>query len=116
MREEEITDEYMRERLAQTRTYTLVLISRGPRYDSPDRDSTVWRHGRRNFALRENDGLAIVCPVRDDTDLCGLYIFDRDREAVTTIMENDPGVMSGVFVFEVYAIVGFPGDSLPKAL
>ncbi len=111
---DDITDAYMQERLKLARGYTLVLISQGPNWDTPDRDSIIWAHGRRNFGLRRRGDLAIVCPVRDDTPLCGLYIFSTDVETVTAVMEDDPGVLSGVFVFEVHPIIGFPGDSLPS--
>lgn len=110
---DDITDEYMQERLKLAKGYTLVLISQGPNWDTPDRDSIIWQHGRRNFGLRRQGDLAIVCPVGDDTPLAGLYIFSTDIETVTAIMEDDPGVLSGVFVFEVHPIAGFPGDSLP---
>ncbi len=110
---DDITDEFMHERLKLLKGYTLVLISQGPNWDSPDRNAIVWEHGRRNFGLRRQGDLAIVCPVGDDTPLSGLYIFSTDAETATAIMEGDPGVRSGVFVFEVHPIVGFPGDSLP---
>lgn len=110
---DDITDDYMRESLKRAKGYTLVLISHGPNWDASDRDAVVWEHGRRNFGLRRQGDLAIVCPVRDDTPLSGLYIFSTDAEKATAIMERDPGVLSGVFVFEVHPIAGFPGDSLP---
>lgn len=112
---DDITDAYMRDRLKLAQGYTLVLISQGPNWGTPDRHSIIWEHGRRNFGLRRQGDLAIVCPVRDDTPLAGLYIFSADVETVTTLMEDDPGVRSGVFVFEIHPIVGFPGDSLPIA-
>ena len=111
---DDITDAYMRDRLTLAQGYTLVLISQGPHWDTPDRDAIIWEHGRRNFGLRRQGDLAIVCPVRDDTPLCGLYIFSTGAETVTAVMQEDPGVRSGVFVYEVHPITGFPGDSLPK--
>jgi hypothetical protein len=109
----DITNQFMQDRLKHLKGYTLVLISQGPNWESPDRHSIIWEHGRRNFALRRNGDLAIVCPVRDDTVLCGLYIFSSDIDTATKTMEGDPGVLSGVFVFAVHSILGFPGDSLP---
>jgi hypothetical protein len=110
---DDITDEYMRERLKLAKGYTLVLISQGPNWGTPSRDAIIWQHGRRNFGLRRQGDLAIVCPVRDDTPLCGLYIFNTDAETATAIMKGDPGILSGVFDCEVHPIIGFPGDSLP---
>jgi hypothetical protein len=79
--------------------YTLVLISQGLNWDTRI-VTIIWQHGRRNFGLRRQGVLAIVCPVGDDTLLAGLYSFSTDIETVTAIMEDDPGVLSGVFVFE----------------
>ena len=45
--------------------------------------------------------------------LAAAAIQGAGAETVTTIMQGDPGVLSGVFVFEVHPISGFPGDSLP---
>jgi hypothetical protein len=33
---------------------------------------------------------------------------------VKKIMDEDPGVQAGVFVYEIHATRSFPGDSLPK--
>jgi hypothetical protein len=35
-------------------------------------------------------------------------------EQTKEIMEGDPGVMAGVFIYEVHTARSFPGDSLPK--
>ena len=72
----DITDDYMRARLQESREYSIVLLRRGPADDAPDRDRLVWEHGRRNFALLEQGLLPIVCPVPDDSDLCGVAIFN----------------------------------------
>jgi hypothetical protein len=45
----------------------------------------------------------------------GIGIFDASIEEVQKIMDEDPGVKAGVFVYEAYACRSFPGDSLPKA-
>src|SRR5262249_32734700 len=100
MNETVVTDEVMREMRGKTKPYTLVLISPGPRWDTPDRDAIIWEHGRRNHALRLDKVLAIVGPVPDETPLVGLYIFDRAPEEAEQIMAGDPGVQAGVFVFE----------------
>jgi hypothetical protein len=74
----------------------------------------VWEHGRRNFALRADGRLAIVCPVTDDSEWCGIGIFDASVDEVARLMEEDPGVEAGVFSYEVHPIRSFPGDSLPS--
>jgi hypothetical protein len=108
-----ITDDYMREMLTKTKGYTLVLIKDGPNRYRPDADAIIWEHGRRNFGLRAEGVLAIVCPVGDETSLDGLYIFDAPVDQVRRIMDDDPGVKVGLFTYEVHQTRGFPGDSLP---
>jgi hypothetical protein len=109
----EITDEFMSEMLAKTRPYSVVLLRAGPNHDVPDVGAIVWEHGRRNFSLRADGHLAIVCPVVDGTDWRGIGIFPGTVEDVTEIMEGDPGVQAGVFTFEVHPVISFPGDCLP---
>jgi hypothetical protein len=108
-----VTDEFMLDMREKARAYTLVLLSRGPEWQTPDREAIVWEHGRRNHALRLDKVLAIVGPIPDESPLVGLYIFDRTPEEVEHIMGGDPAVQAGVFVFEVHPVIGFPGDRLP---
>lgn len=109
----EITDEYMYEQLGRTREYSLVLLRAGERYGGEGHDGIVFEHGRRNFQLRAGGQLAIVCPVPDDTDLCGVGIFATPLDETRRLMEEDPGVRAGVFTYEVHPVRSFPGDSLP---
>lgn len=51
--------------------------------------------------------------ISDGTDVHGVGIFDAEPEAVREIMDEDPGVRQGVFVYEVHPCRGFPGDKLP---
>jgi hypothetical protein len=73
----------------------------------------VWEHGRRNFELREEGRLAIVCPVTDDSALAGIGIFTGTPEEVAGLMDDDPAVKAGLFTHEVHPVRGFPGDGLP---
>lgn len=109
-----ITDEWMMQMISQAKLYSIVLLKSGPNYWKPDNQPIIWEHARRNFALREEGLLSIVCPVSDETDLKGLGIFNATAEQTTEIMEGDPGVMAGVFIYEVHPARSFPGDSLPK--
>lgn len=109
----DITDEHMQAMMGTTRQYTLVILSEGPNYHQPDARTIVWEHGRRNFALREAGLLAIVAPVVDDSERCGIGLFDATPEEVETIMAGDPGVQAGLFVYEVHPVRSFPGDALP---
>lgn len=107
-----ITDEYMYDMLQKTKQYTLVLLRMGPKADHPDVKQIIWEHGRRNFGLRADGRLAIVGPVTEETGLAGIYIFNTDAEESKAIMEEDPGVQAGVFIYEVHPCRSFPGDKL----
>jgi hypothetical protein len=109
----EITDEFMREQLTRSRNYSLVLLHAGERYGTEGADKVIWEHGRNNFSMRADGLLSIVCPVIDDTKLCGVGIFNASLEDTTKLMEADPGVQAGVFTFEVHPVRSFPGDALP---
>ena len=77
-------------------------------------EKIIWEHGRRNFELRANGVLSIVCPVSDGSDVSGIGIFNAPVEEVKKIMDVDPGVQAGVFVYEIHACRSFHGDSLPE--
>ncbi|HEY7487784.1 MAG TPA: hypothetical protein VH912_25250 [Streptosporangiaceae bacterium] len=110
----EISDAYMKEQMTRTRPYSVVLLWAAERYGKEGSDAVIWEHGRRNFSLRADGLLSIVCPVPDETDLCGVGVFDASVEETTRLMDEDPGVRSGVFTYEVHPVRSFPGDSLPR--
>jgi hypothetical protein len=112
---ESVTDQYMRDMLATTRAYSVVLLRRAVRYAEPDARGIIWEHGRRNFALRAEGLLAVVCPTTDDGDLAGVGIFDATPEETARTMDSDPAVQAGVLSYEVHPVRGFPGDALPAA-
>lgn len=109
----EISDAMMRELMPTAKSYCIVILKAGPNKNTPGVESIIWEHGRRNFALRASGALAIVCPVRDGSELSGIGIFTGSVDEVQHIMDGDPGVQAGVFVYEVHACRSFPGDSLP---
>jgi YCII-related domain-containing protein len=108
-----ITDEYMRDRIANARSYSIVILRmrspKGRREDGP----ILWEHGRRNFELHAAGKLPIVCPATDDSNVAGVYIFDVDIEGVKRIMDGDPGVQAGIFEYEVHPCKGFLGSASP---
>ncbi len=110
----EITDEFMRQMISRTRSYSLVILKSGPNRNKPGVEKIIWEHGRRNFALREDGLLSIVCPVSDGSDISGIGIFNAGIDEVKRIMDADPGVGEGVFIYEVHACRSFPGDCLPQ--
>lgn len=107
-----ITDEYMQEMLPKARTYTLLILKPGPRVQDPEANKVIWEHARRNFALRAEKLLSIVCPV-GDAEVSGIGIFNAGRDEVDRLMREDPAVKAGVLVFELHTCRGFPGDALP---
>ena len=111
----EISDDFMRQALLTTRSYTVALLRKGPAYDPPNSDSIIWEHGRRNFQLRAAGLLSVVCPIADGTEMAGIGIFDAEQAEVERIMAGDPAVEAGVLVCEIHAARGFPGDCLPAA-
>lgn len=110
----EITDALMMQMISQAKLYSIVLLKSGPNYGKPENQPILWEHARRNFALREEGLLSVVCPVSGESDLKGLGIFNANIEQTKEIMDGDPGVMAGVFIYEVHTARSFPGDSLPR--
>ena len=110
-----ITDDYMRQMLAATRNYSLVILKSGPHRHDEGADSIIWEHGRRNFALRAEGVLSIVCPTNDGSEVAGVGIFDASMDDVRKIMDEDPAVKAGILIYEVHPCRGFPGSSLPPA-
>jgi hypothetical protein len=108
-----ITDEFMMQMVATFKNYTLVFLRSGPKFNEPGAEKIVREHARRNFSLRSEGIMPIVCPVSDGSGVCGMGIFNADVETTKEIMNADPGVMEGVFVYEVHPCRSFPGDKLP---
>jgi hypothetical protein len=110
-----ITDDDMRQMLAATRNYSLVILKVGPHRHDEGAASIIWEHGRRNFALRAEGVLSIVCPIADGSEVAGIGIFDARAEDVRKIMDEDPVVKAGILIYEVHPCRGFPGSSLPAS-
>ena len=109
-----ITDEYMKEKIGQTRNYCIVLLRPGPNRHMEGADKVIWEHARRNFSLKVDKVMPIVCPVNDGTEFHGIGIIDRTVEEARLIMDDDPGVKVGIFVYELHPCRSFPGDCLTK--
>jgi hypothetical protein len=110
----EITDEFMQQMLATTRSYCLVILKPGPNKYKDGANKIIWEHGRRNFALRAEGLLSIVCPVPGGSNVAGVGIFNADAEEVKKIMDEDPAVKAEVLLYEIHTCRSFPGDNLPK--
>jgi len=110
----QITDDYMREMSQKTRPYTIVILRKTPKRNEPNADRIVWEHGRRNYELRRDGILNIVCPVADESDVAGFGIFSTNAEETRRIMDEDPAVKAGIFVYEIHSALSLPGDALAK--
>jgi hypothetical protein len=108
-----ITDEFMREMIGKTKPYSVVILKAGPNRGMEGVEKLVWEHGRRNFALRAEGVLAIALPISDGTEVNGIGIFNAGVQDVRRLMDEDPGVKEGVFVYEIHQSRSFPGDRLP---
>jgi hypothetical protein len=109
----DFTDDEMTTLLAGVRPYAVVILRPGPRFAEQTSRSVIWEHGRRNFGLRNDGALAIVLPVADGSQVCGVCVFNATVEDTTEVMKADPAIAADVLTFEVHPCVGFPGDSLP---
>ena len=109
-----ITDELMRQRISATRNYCIVILKAGPKKNEEGAEKIIWEHGRRNFELRADGVLPIVCPISDGSNVSGIGIFNATVEEVKKIMDEDPAVKAGVLIYEIHACRSFPGASLPK--
>jgi hypothetical protein len=108
-----ITDAFMQSMLAAAKPYCVMILRAGPNWDEPRAAEIIWEHGRRNFQLRAEGVLCIVCPVLDGGDVKGIGIFNAPVDETRAIMDQDPGVQAGVFIYEAHLCRSFPGDSLP---
>lgn len=109
-----ITDDFMKQMMLKTKNYCIVILRAGPKSKEPGVEKIIWEHGRRNFALRADGSLSIVCPVIDGSDVRGVGIFNASAEKTKKIMDEDPGVKAEVFVYEIHECRSFPGDCLPE--
>ena len=116
----EVSDETLRAALETTIPYTILILRAGPRFSppGPDRDpevaAAIWRHGKRNFQLREAGLLAIVCPVADGSGIVGVSVWAATREDVESIYSQDPAVKAGILEYEIHPTRTFPGSTLPR--
>ncbi len=106
-------DEEMKARIAQSKPYTMVILKKTAKFAEESSRKIVWEHGRRNFQLKDEGLLPIVCPATDGGEVSGIGIFIGTPEQVKVIMDGDPGVQAGIFTYEIHACRGFPGSELP---
>ena len=77
------TDDEMNAMLPAAKAYSVVILKQGPNFADDTAPAVIWEHGRRNFGLRHDGVLAVVLPVTDGSDVCGVGVFTgthrRDR-------------------------------------
>ncbi len=78
-----ITDELMRQRISATKNYCIVILKAGPKKNEEGAEKIIWEHGRRNFALRADGVLSIVCPISDGSNVSGIGIFKKSQRSWT---------------------------------
>jgi hypothetical protein len=108
----EFTDDEMNTLLAASKPYSVVILKRGRNFADDAAPAIIWEHGRRNFGLRHDGVLAVVLPVADGSEVCGVGVFTGTIDDTVAVMNDDPGVQAGVLTFEVHPCRGLPGDSL----
>jgi hypothetical protein len=53
-----ITDDFMRQMISRTKTYTIVILKAEPNRNLPGVEKIVWGYGRRDFSLRKDGVLS----------------------------------------------------------
>jgi hypothetical protein len=81
-----ITDEIMREMLPKTKSYSVIILRKTEKFKEPGTEKIVWEHGKRNFQLRAEGLLSIVCAIRDESDISGVGIFNATPEETKKCM------------------------------
>jgi hypothetical protein len=65
--------------------------------------------------LKAEGKKALVGPLEGGGDLVGITVFAVGVEEARALMEDDPAVRAGIFVYDVATWYGAPGDGLPAA-
>jgi uncharacterized protein YndB with AHSA1/START domain len=107
-----ISDDEMRANLARSAAYTVVVLLPTDQLVRPQVDPIIWAHGRRNMALTAAGIAPVITPVTVPEGPSGFAIFSTDADQTRAIMDADPGVVAGLFTYEVHPARGFPGAHL----
>jgi len=109
-----IGDDAMRARLAGAAAYTMAVLWPTEQLVRPRVDPIIWAHGRRNMALIAAGTAPIITPVTVAEGPSGYALFTTDVAETRRILDGDPGVVAGIFTYELYPVRGFPGSMLPS--
>ncbi len=108
-----IGDDAMRARLAGSAAYTMAVLWSTEQLVRPQVDPIIWAHGRRNMALIAAGIAPIITPVTSPDGPSGYALFTTDLDDTRRLLDSDPGVMAGIFTYELHPVRGFPGSTLP---
>ena len=78
----------------------------GRQLHSQPRASSMHEEMRTRYLVLEGQLDAVL-------QRCGIGVFAASVEDTIAIMNDDPGVAAGVFIYQVHPCLGFPGDALP---
>lgn len=100
--------------MGNMKPYTILLLKKGPEFDSADAQQIIQsEHLPHLFKLRAEGKMLLAMPIKDNTDLTGIAIYDSmDKEELKKLTETDPGVQKGVFTYELLNSMGIKGDTL----
>lgn len=113
----QITDEFVRKKVATGKRYVLRIFKVGPDRNQPpaEAERIQKEHLRYIFQLHAEGKLLINGPIVDDPVLKGISIFNTaDMEQVKRLSESDPAVAAGRLAYEIYSYFGIPGQSIPE--
>jgi hypothetical protein len=82
------TDDEMNALLPRVQPYSVAILKKGPHFADDGSHQAIWEHTRRNFGLRDDGVLAIVLPVADESDVCGICVFDRTVDESIAILRT----------------------------
>ncbi len=100
--------------LRTARTYTLVLLSIGPRrnaYDSATSAAYQRAHLRYLYTLHRQGKILVLGPIAPGDSLRGICIYaSSDTAEVRRLVQADPGVACGRDAYRIFPWYGLPGD------
>lgn len=107
-----VTDEQIHQLAATAKPYSLLQLSWAADRQQEGAEAIELEHQRRMVSLRADGVIAVLCPVISDV-VAGVAILTQTPEQAEATMAADPCVQAGMMTYEVFACVGFPGDTLP---
>jgi uncharacterized protein YciI len=115
MANNEITEEYIQNKISSGKQYCLFLYLAGPNRNQSDSEceKLTKEHLKHLFRLRKEGKLILNGPVMDEVPLRGIGIFNfTDKEEAKRLLDEDPAVKEGRLTYAVYSWFGLPGDSV----